>query len=128
MKYEMVRYVFAGVCTTGVNIGVFSALRYGTGCRLQAANIISILVAIIFAFVVNKYFVFRQKGKEHIAKECICFMGMRGVSLFVEVWGMYLLAEEFHISEMGSKVVLQFVVIVVNFFLSKCYIFRKQEV
>ena len=53
MQYEMMRYVFAGICTTGVNIGVFSVLRYGTGCGMQAANVISILTAILFAFVVN---------------------------------------------------------------------------
>ena len=128
MQYEMIRYVFAGVCTTGVNIGVFSVLRYGTGCGMQAANVISILAAIIFAFVVNKYFVFRQKGKEYIVKECIRFVGMRGISLLAEVWGMYLFTEEFRISEMVSKAVLQFVVIVMNYVLSKCYIFRKQEV
>ena len=128
MQYEMIRYVFAGICTTGVNIGVFSVLRYGTGCGMQAANVISILSAILFAFVVNKYFVFRQKGKEDIVKECIRFVGMRGISLLAEVWGMYLFTEEFRISEMVSKAVLQFVVIVMNYVLSKCYIFRKQEV
>lgn len=128
MQYEMIRYVFAGICTTGVNIGVFSVLRYGTRCGMQAANVISILAAILFAFVVNKYFVFRQKGKEYIVKECIRFVGMRGISLFAEVWGMYLLTEEFRISEMVSKAVLQFVVIVMNYVLSKCYIFRKREV
>lgn len=128
MQYEMIRYVFAGVCNIGVNIAVFSVLRYGTGCGMQAANVISILAAIIFAFVVNKYFVFRQKGKEYIVKECIRFVGMRGISLFAEVWGMYLFTEELRISEMVSKAALQFVVIVMNYVLSKCYIFRKQEV
>lgn len=128
MQYEMIRYVFAGVCTTGVNIGVFSVLRYGTGCGMQTANVISILTAILFAFVVNKYFVFRQKGKEYIVKECIRFVVMRGISLFAEVWGMYLFTEELRMSEMVSKAVLQFVVIVMNYVLSKCYIFRKQEV
>ena len=95
---------------------------------MQAANVISILTAILFAFVVNKYFVFRQKGKEYIVKECIRFVGMRGISLFAEVWGMYLFTEELRISEMVSKAALQFVVIVMNYVLSKCYIFRKQEV
>lgn len=128
MQYEMIRYVFAGICTTGVNIGVFSVLRYGTGCGMPAANVISILTAILFAFVVNKYFVFRQKGKEYIVKECIRFVGMRGISLFAEVWGMYLFTEELRISEIVSKAALQFVVIVMNYVLSKCYIFRKQEV
>ena len=128
MQYEMIRYVFAGVCTTGVNIGVFSVLRYGTGCGMQPANVIAVLTAIVFAFVVNKYFVFRQKEKEYIVKECIRFVGMRGISLFAEVWGLYLFTEELRISEMVSKAALQFVVIVMNYVLSKCYIFRKQEV
>ena len=128
MQYEMIRYVFAGVCTTGVNIGVFSVLRYGTGCGMQPANVIAVLTAIVFAFVVNKYFVFRQKEKEYIVKECIRFVGMRGISLFAEVWGMYLFTEELRISEMVSKAALQVVVIVMNYVLSKCYIFRKQEV
>ena len=128
MQYEMIRYVFAGVCTTGVNIGVFSVLRSGTGCGMQPANVIAVLTAIVFAFVVNKYFVFRQKEKEYIVKECIRFVGMRGISLFAEVWGMYLFTEELRISEMVSKAALQFVVIVMNYVLSKCYIFRKQEV
>lgn len=128
MQYEMIRYVFAGVCTTGVNIGMFSVLRYGTGCGMQPANVISVLSAILFAFVANKYFVFGQKGKEDIVKECIRFVGMRGISLLAEIWGMYLFTEEFRISEMVSKAVLQFVVIVMNYVLSKCYIFRKQEV
>ena len=128
MQYEMIRYVFAGVFTTGVNIGVFSVLRYGTGCGMQPANVIAVLTAIVFAFVVNKYFVFRQKEKEYIVKECIRFVGMRGISLFAEVWGMYLFTEELRISEMVSKAALQFVVIVMNYVLSKCYIFRKQEV
>ena len=128
MQYEMIRYVFAGVCTTGVKIGVVSVLRYGTGCGMQPANVIAVLTAIVFAFVVNKYFVFRQKGKEYIVKECSRFVGMRGISLFVEVWGMYLFTEEFRISEIVSKTVLQFVVIVMNYVLSKCYIYRKREV
>ena len=128
MQFEMVRYVLAGICTTGVNTGVFSVLRYGIGCGMQVANIISILAAIIFAFVVNKYFVFRHTGREYIGKECICFVGMRGISLLVEVWGMYLFTGKFLLSELLSKILLQLIVIVMNYFLSKCYIFRKQEV
>ena len=58
MQYEMIRYLISGVCTTLVNIGMFSVLRYGMGVGMQAANISSIVAAILFAFVVNKRFVF----------------------------------------------------------------------
>ena len=66
MNWEMARYIIAGICTTLVNIGIFSALKYGTGMRMQMANIISILAAIAFAFVINKKFVFRKKSREGI--------------------------------------------------------------
>lgn len=63
MNREMARYIIAGICTTLVNIGIFSVLQYGTEMRMQTANIISILAAIAFAFVINKKFVFRKKAK-----------------------------------------------------------------
>lgn len=63
MNWEMARYIIAGICTTLVNIGIFSVLKYGSGMRMQMANIISILAATVFAFVINKKFVFRKKAK-----------------------------------------------------------------
>ena len=77
MNWEMARYIIAGICTTLVNIGIFSALKYGIGMRMQMANIISILAAIAFAFVINRKFVFRKKSREGIGKEILSFCSMR---------------------------------------------------
>ena len=73
MNWEMARYIIAGICTTLVNIGIFSALKYGTGMRMQMANIISILAAIAFAFVINKRFVFRKKAERGQEKKFLVF-------------------------------------------------------
>ena len=59
MQYEMIRYLIGGIGTTLVNLSIFGILRYGLDMRMQAANILSIIAAILFAFIVNKKFVFR---------------------------------------------------------------------
>lgn len=60
---EMMRYLFFGVCTTVVNLGMFTALRYKVGLNVRISNLLSIITAIVFAFLVNKWFVF-QSGEE----------------------------------------------------------------
>lgn len=54
MQYEMIRYLIGGIGTTLVNLSIFGILRYGLDMRMQAANILSIIAAILFAFIVNK--------------------------------------------------------------------------
>lgn len=88
MNWEMARYIIAGICTTLVNIGIFSALKYGTGMRMQMANMIS--------------------------------MG-------IEVLGMYGLTELSSVPDLAAKVVLQVIVIGMNYMISKLYIFREDK-
>ena len=127
MQYEMLRYIIAGGCTTLVNIGIFTVLRYGGGFGLQAANASSIVGAILFAFVINRTFVFRKKGKDSIFREAIQFVGMRAVSMGAELWGMYIFTEKYQMPELFCKLLLQGIIIGMNYGFSKCYIFKKQE-
>ena len=85
MNLELLRYIMAGICTTFVNLGVFSILTYGVNMETQIANVVSILFAIAFAFVINKSFVFGQKSTENLRKECFRFVSMRMISMGVEV-------------------------------------------
>ena len=57
---DVVRYVFFGGCTTLVNLVSFYVLRK-CGLQLTVANIISIIAAILFAYMVNSKFVFQDK-------------------------------------------------------------------
>ena len=76
MQYEMIRYILGGVCTTLVNVGMFSLLRYGVGLELQVANGISILTAILFAFGINRTFVFQKEGKaDAVCRDARSFYG-----------------------------------------------------
>ncbi len=65
---DVVRYVFFGGCTTVVNLASFFILRQA-GVQREVANVISIILAILFAYVVNSKFVLQDKCetlKDHI--------------------------------------------------------------
>ena len=123
MQYEMIRYLIGGIGTTLVNLSIFGILRYGLDMRMQAANILSIIAAILFAFIVNKKFVFRADDSGSVWKEFLRITGMRGVSLAVEVFGMQILTM-LSVPDIAAKILLQAVIIAMNYVISKCYVFK----
>lgn len=130
VENEMIRYLFFGVCTTVVNLGVFTILRYGMCMEMQTANLISILVAILFAFSVNKWFVFQSEEMDlkTVFAEFLNFTGMRCMTLLVEFWGVYALVTYVYVSDLISKLIIQVVVVALNYVISKCYVFREKAV
>lgn len=56
---DVIRYIFWGGCTTLVNLVSFYIMRE-LGIILMAANVVSIILAILFAYVVNSRFVFHD--------------------------------------------------------------------
>ena len=58
MEKEMVRYVIAGGLTTAVNFVSFFVLRLLTNLSRSEANVIAIMLAIVFAYFANGFYVF----------------------------------------------------------------------
>ena len=89
---SVVRYVFFGGCTTLVNLISFYVLRK-LRVGLNIANVISIILAILFAYVVNSRFVFQDKCEtlaDHIRPFCK-FISARLMTMVIEVGGVWLL-------------------------------------
>ena len=123
-KNDVVRYVFFGGCTTMVNLVSFYILRKA-GTELSTANLISIILAILFAYVVNSKYVFQDKCetlKDHI-KPLGKFIGARLATMVIEVGGVWLLVEQLHMNDMLGKFATQFVVLVLNYIFSKFLVF-----
>ena len=121
---DVIRYVFFGGCTTLVNLVSFFLLRQA-GVQRDLANVISIVLAILFAYVVNSKFVFQDKCqtlKDHIQPFCK-FIGARLVTMAVEVGGVWFFAEIVHMNDMLGKVITQFVVLILNYIFSKFLVF-----
>ena len=76
MEKEMVRYVIAGGMTTAVNLVSFFVLRLVTDLSRSAANIIAIMLAILFAYFANGFYVFRSEQRkrrpDHKGVHIIC--------------------------------------------------------
>ena len=86
---DVIRYVFFGGCTTLVNLVCFFVLRK-CGLELNIANLISIITAILFAYVVNSRFVFQDKCetlRDHFRPFCK-FISARLVTMVIEVGGV----------------------------------------
>lgn len=121
---DVIRYVFFGGCTTLVNLVCFFVLRK---CRveLNIANLISIITAILFAYVVNSRYVFQDKCetfKDHIRPFCK-FISARLVTMMIEVGGVWLLVEVCKMNDMAGKFITQFIVLALNYIFSKFFVF-----
>lgn len=126
---EGIRYVFFGGCTTLVNLVSYAVQRYLLGIDMTTANIISIALAILFAYVVNKLYVFesRTDSPKELLAEAAQFIGMRLGTMFIEVFGVIYLSCVWGVNDMVSKLVIQVVVLVLNYLFSKLFVFNKEK-
>ena len=101
---SVIRYIFFGGCTTMVNLVSFFILRK-LKVELNIANIISIILAILFAYVVNSKYVFQDKCetlKDHVQPFCK-FVSARLVTMVIEVGGVWLLVSVMGLNDMIGK-------------------------
>lgn len=131
-KYrEQIAYLFFGGLTTLISWGVSVVLFYFAFSQSHTtlSNIISEAVAITFAYVTNKLFVFCSKTPNFKAffKEICSFYGLRILSTFVNLGAMYLFVDILHCEFWVCKIIINVVVIVLNYFFSKLFIFKKGE-
>ena len=123
---SVVRYVFFGGCTTLVNLVSFYLLRRA-GIGINIANLISIVLAVLFAYVVNARFVFKARP-ETVMEELqafVKFVGARALTMFVELGGVWLLVEQMKLNDMLGKFLTQFVVLILNYVFSKFFVLSK---
>ena len=126
-KYrEMILYIFFGVCTTAINT-IFYYLCWDI---LHIPNVLSTVIswvlAVIFAFVTNKYFVFHSKNNDNIAKEIVSFFGCRTATGILDVAIMYISVDLLLQNGLLWKIISNILVIIINYVTSKFFIFNKQ--
>ena len=82
-------------------------------------------VAVAFAFYPNKRWVFKSQGGD-TKREILQFLAARVVSLGMDVGLMALLVGACGLNDMLSKLIVQVVVIIANYFASKFWIFKRR--
>lgn len=123
---RIIRYLFAGGCTTLVNFGLYSLLTRVTGMNENIANIIAVCSSVLFAYVINKLFVFRSKteGLRALLREFVSFVGARGFTIGIDVGGLYVFHTLLGINDMAVKAVLMVLIIVLNYLISRFWVFE----
>ena len=128
-KYrEIINYLIAGVLTTIVGLLSFEMFLKVFHIHYIISNVLSWIAAVTFAYVVNRRYVFNSKtnGNEQL-KEVINFFKYRVVSLIIETVCLYLLVDICKFNTSISKIVMQFVVIVLNYIFSKFFTFKNNN-
>lgn len=125
---EMILYLVFGVLTTVINIVVFEVCYNRLGWSWQAANALAWILAVAFAFITNKVWVFRSKSFQAniFWKELLGFLAARLFSLGVDYACMWLFIDILAWNGLPSKIVDNVIVVVINYVLSKLVIFRKK--
>ena len=133
-KYkEIINYLIIGGLTTVVSLATFYIVRIffltnDTQLDIQISNIISWFFAVLFAFITNKKYVFESKkeGKEKLI-EMIKFYLSRITTLLIDMATMWLLTAPLNINDKISKIIVQFIIVVLNYVFSKIFVFNKKH-
>ena len=125
---EVILYIVFGVLTTAVSYITFWLFGTVLGVHYLIANIISWICAVLFAYFTNRKWVFetKAKGKAQL-KEFVLFIAGRLFSLGVEEFGLWLLVSVLKGNPNVAKLIMQVVVVVLNYVLSKLIIFKKEK-
>lgn len=121
-------YLFFGGLTTVISIAVFWLFRRPLGLNELVANVISWLAAVLFAFVTNRVWVFRSPTKTagEFVRQMGSFYGGRVVTLLIEEALLGIFITWLRFPDMPVKIAAQVVVIVLNYFISKLFVFKKR--
>lgn len=132
---EGMRYLVFGALATVVNL-VTAAICYellfsnlNEELRTNLSTVISIIFAVVFAYITNKHFVFMTKAKSFsdLIREISSFMSCRLGTAILEIVFMNIVTVKFNLPFMIMKVVINVIVILLNFVFSKIIIFKQDN-
>ncbi len=126
---EGMRYLVFGALATVVNIACYSICLYSLNIENATSNIIAWIVAAIFAYITNKFFVFDSKvnTKKALIYEITSFFGCRLLTLVIDEAIMIITVDKMGLNGFLMKVIANIVVIILNFVFSKLFIFKKDK-
>lgn len=129
-KYkEILLYLFFGGLTAVVSIGSYAYMDVVMGMNPLIANIISWILAVTFAYITNKIWVFQVEihGTKELFQQIFSFYTGRLLTLGIEEAILLIFITKLGFNSIAVKVVAQVVVVVSNYIISKCFVFREKK-
>ena len=129
IKYwDIVSYLFFGVCTTIVNYLIYIPCYNFLEMSATVSNMIAWVVAVAFAYLTNKPFVFKSNdwSAKTVVPELTKFVGCRVGSGAAETLILLLAVDLLGWNGNIWKLITQIMVVVLNYIGSKLLVFRKK--
>ena len=120
---ELVLYVLFGAFTFFVNVITYFFFQYVLGINYLISNILAWFLSVLFAYITNRKWVFESRSP-NILKEMSLFFGGRIFSGAVDTALMYLFIDVLTLGNTFSKIVVQIIVIILNYVFSKLIVFK----
>lgn len=148
-EYELLRYLIAGGLTTLLSLivsygmcfllaerppysgrltgWIIDSINCATPAQLSIANTVSWIIAVLFAFWINRVMVFQVKGGStaKIGTELVLFALGRLLSFVLFEQGIMLLLKWLGVSNVINRIIVLIFVMVFNYVISKFWIFKK---
>lgn len=126
---EALLYLFFGGLTFLISVLSFALLTDMLFLDALVSNVISWIIAVLFAFFTNRIWVFQAPTKTvgEFLYQMVSFFGGRVATLLLEELMIYVLITRLQFPNLPVKVVAQVVVIILNYVISKLFVFKKEE-
>ncbi len=136
-KYEEVlMYLFFGVLTTAVSFvsaglskAALEALNFGANPVSVVSTVFSWICAVTFAYITNRLWVFdsQASGQKALLSEALSFYGGRVFTLIVETVMMWIGYSLIGINYWITKISANVIVLILNYIISKIFVFKNKE-
>ena len=125
---ETVLYAVFGVLTSVLNVVLFKVLLMAN-LEYKFANLITLIVVKITAYICNKNFVFKSKCANivELLKEIGRFIIARGATMLIDYFGLIIMVDIINLPKVPSKIFITVFVIVINYVIGKKHVFKNAE-
>lgn len=124
---EAISYIFVGILTTIIGLVIYQ-IFLNLNFSIVLANTASTLVAILFAYIANKIWVFRslQFNPKILFKEFFKFLSSRFITYVIDTILLVVLVNMLSYDPLISKISTSVVIIFLNYVASKKIVFKKK--
>lgn len=126
---KIISFTFWGILTTALNVGLYYLFRK-ISLPVQASTVLAWFLCVLFAFVTNKKYVFKNStaSAKAFLREIVYFYGSRIFSGIADVLIMSLFVDIIGLNEIFSKITDEILVSAFNFLFSFLVIFKEKKV
>ena len=129
LNREMMMYIIFGIATTLVNLVISIVLESVLKVDGAIASAIGIIASVLFAYFTNRKWVFNTGARGFVEniKEFGKFILGRAFTMIIEQGGVMIFYSNMNLPFIPVKLIFTIIVIILNFVISKLYVFTKKN-